>query len=135
MPAYTSEQGKSGIASIERQAMDIMHRLGRATAEDVRRELPSSPSYSAVRSLLSILVEKGLLKVGKESRRYIYEPALPRGRVRDAAVMRLLKTFFDGSPGKLVASLLEKKDRTLKPDELEAIRTLLDQHQSKSIRS
>lgn len=111
--------------------MDIIHRLGRATAEDVQRELPASPSYSATRSLLSILVEKGLLKVGKESRRYVYEPAMPKGRVRDAAVKRLLKTFFDGSPGKLVANLLEKKDRALKPEEVEAIRDLLDQHQAK----
>ena len=115
----------------ERQAMDIIHRLGRATAEDVQRELPSSPSYSAVRSLLSILVEKGLLKVGKESRRYVYEPSMPRVRVREAAVKRLLKTFFDGSPGKLVANLLEKRDRALKPEEVEAIRNLLDQHQPK----
>ncbi|HTS19309.1 MAG TPA: BlaI/MecI/CopY family transcriptional regulator, partial [Verrucomicrobiae bacterium] len=39
----------------ERQIMDAVYRLGRASAADVRRQLPDPPSYSAVRAFLTIL--------------------------------------------------------------------------------
>ena len=42
----------------ERQIMDVVYRLGRASAVDVRRRLPDPPSYSAVRTLLTILERK-----------------------------------------------------------------------------
>ena len=36
----------------ERHIMDILFRLGRATAEEVMQELSGSPSYSTVRTQL-----------------------------------------------------------------------------------
>src|SRR5271155_1639148 len=35
----------------ERQIMDVVYRLDRASADQVRRQLPDPPSYSAVRAL------------------------------------------------------------------------------------
>ena len=46
----------------ERQIVEIVYRLGKATVADVRKELPDPPSYSAVRALLRILEEKGHLR-------------------------------------------------------------------------
>lgn len=111
----------------ERQAMDIVYRLGRATAEEIQAEMPEQPSYSAVRALLSILAEKKLLKFTRESRRYVYEPAIAPAKARDTALKRMLRTFFDGSPGKLMATLLDNNERKLPPDEIAAIRKLLDE--------
>jgi len=45
-------------ADAERQIMDVIYRLGRASAALVRRQLPDPPSYSAVRTLLTILERK-----------------------------------------------------------------------------
>jgi predicted transcriptional regulator len=115
------------LSKRERQAMDIVYRLGKATAEEIQEEMPDSPSYSAVRALLSILVGKKLLKHTRESRRYVYELAISREKARDTALRKIMRTFFDGSPGKLVASLLETKDRKLPPEEIAAIRKLLDE--------
>lgn len=115
------------LSKRERQAMDIVFRLGKATAEEIQDEMPDQPSYSAVRALLSILVEKKLLKYTRESRRYVYEPAVAPEKARDTALKRLLRTFFDGSPGKLMAALLDKNDRRLPPEEVAAIRKLLDE--------
>ena len=42
--------------------MDIVYRSGSATASDVLEQLPDPPSYSAVRTTLRILEDKGLLK-------------------------------------------------------------------------
>lgn len=115
------------LSKRERQAMDIVFRLGKATAEEIQEEMPDQPSYSAVRALLSILVGKKLLKHTRESRRYVYEPAISREKARDTALRKLMRTFFDGSPGKLMASLLDAKDRKLPPEEVAAIRKLLDE--------
>ena len=45
----------------ERQIMDVIYALGRATAADVHERLADPPSYSAVRALLRVLEEKGHL--------------------------------------------------------------------------
>lgn len=114
------------ISRRERQVMDILFRLGKATAEEVLNELPDPPSYSAVRALLVTLEGKGLAKHGKDSRRYVYQPAVPEKRAKRSALNQLIATFFEGSPEKLVASLLDPQDQKLSGEEIERIRKLID---------
>jgi BlaI family penicillinase repressor len=114
------------VSARERQVMDILFRRGRATAEDVMNELPDPPSYSAVRALMATLEGKGLVKHGKESRRYVYEAAVPEKRAKRTALKRLLSTFFEDSPEKLVAALLDPRDQQLSHEEIEKIRKLID---------
>lgn len=118
------EEGQ--ISRRERQVMDILFRMGRATAEEVLAELPDPPSYSAVRALLATLEQKELVTHEKDSRRYVYLPAVPEKKAKRTALRQLLSTFFDGSPEKLVASLLDPKDQKLSPDEISRIRKLID---------
>src|SRR5574341_1527325 len=87
----------------ERQIMDILYRRGRATAGEVMRELPESPSYSTVRTQLRVLEEKGHVKHEEEGLRYVYMPAVPRHAARRSALKHLVDTFFDGSAEKVVA--------------------------------
>lgn len=47
------------LSKKERQAMDILYRLGAATASQVQEQMADAPTYSAVRALLGVLVEKG----------------------------------------------------------------------------
>ena len=44
----------------ERQVMDVLYQRNRATAQEVLEALPDRPQYSAVRSLLAVLEEKGV---------------------------------------------------------------------------
>lgn len=106
--------------------MDILFRLGKATAEEVMNELPDPPGYSAVRALLATLEGKGLVKHGKDSRRYVYQPTVAEKKAKRSALRQLIATFFDGSPEKLVASLLDPKDQNLSGEEIERIRSLID---------
>lgn len=115
------------ISRRERQVMDILFRKGKATAEEVLAELPDPPGYSAVRALLVTLEGKQLVTHSKDSRRYVYLPAVPEKRAKRTALKQLLATFFDGSPEKLVASLLDPKDQKLSPDEIARIRKLIDE--------
>lgn len=123
------EEGQ--VSRRERQVMEILFRLGKASAQEVMDELPDPPGYSAVRALLAILEEKGLVKHEKESRRYVYKAAVPEKRAKRTALKQLLATFFEGRAEKLVASLLDPEDQKLSAEEIARIRKLLDQHESK----
>lgn len=111
--------------------MDILFRKGKCTAEEVMVELPDPPSYSAVRALLVTLEQKELVTHTKDSRRYIYQAAVPEKRAKQAALRQLMTTFFGGSPEKLVASLLDPKDQHLTEAEITGIRELIEKSTNK----
>jgi predicted transcriptional regulator len=94
----------------ERQIMDIIWRAGRATANEVHERLPDAPSYSAVRALLAVLVNKGHLRHEREGKRYIYSSVASPAKAGRSALRRLLSTFFNNSPAELVATLLDPKE-------------------------
>lgn len=114
------------LARRERQVMEILYRLGKASAQDILDAMPDPPSYSAVRALLSTMVEKDLLRHSRESRRYVYQPVVSEKRAKRSALRQLLSTFFDGRPENLVASLLDPADQQLSDDEIDRIRELID---------
>jgi len=91
----------------ERQAMDIIYECGRVTAAELLERLPDPPSYSAVRSMLRLLEEKGLLRHEQDGPRYVFSPTVPREHARQSALRHMLKTFFDGSTEDAVAALLD----------------------------
>jgi BlaI family transcriptional regulator, penicillinase repressor len=105
----------------ERQIMDILHRVPRATAAVVREELPSPPSYSAVRALLRILEEKGHVRHLVDGPRYVFEPTAPREAQRQSAVRHLVRTFFAGSTEAAVAALIESADTKLTRKQLDEL--------------
>ncbi len=118
------------LSKKERQAMDILYRLGAATASQVQEQMADAPTYSAVRALLGVLVEKGHAEVTKAEgeRHYVYAPKETAQKAGKGALKRLLATFFDDSPATLVANLLDPKERQLKPAELEQLQALIDAH-------
>jgi BlaI family transcriptional regulator, penicillinase repressor len=109
----------------ERQIMDAVFQLGKASVAEVRRELPNPPSYSAVRAILGILEEKGLLRHEQDGLRYIYRPTIARGTAQQSALKHLVRTFFDGSPERAAAALLAMSD-TLTPAELKRLTRLVE---------
>lgn len=111
----------------ERQIMYIIYERGRATAQEVMDHLPDAPSYSAVRTMLRLLEEKGHLSHYQQGPRYVYEPTKPRDQVRRSAMRHLLQTFFDGSASQAVAALLDVSSSDLSDAELDRLNTLIDQ--------
>jgi predicted transcriptional regulator len=102
----------------ERQIMDILYRLGSATAADVQAGLPGEPAYSTVRAQLRILEEKGFLTHQDDGVRYVFKPVVPRDRAGRSALRHLLDTFFDGSAERMVATLLDSESARLSEAEL-----------------
>jgi len=68
----------SGLSRRERQIVDILHRLGRASAGEVHTAIEDAPTYSAVRATLRILEEKGHVRHEEDGKKYMYVPAEPR---------------------------------------------------------
>jgi predicted transcriptional regulator len=99
----------------ERQIMDVLFRLGRASVAEVRAELDDPPTYSAVRGMLRFLEDKGLVKHEGEGIRYVYSPAMAPQKARSSALRHMLRTFFSGSPAEAAAALLEMPDAKLTP--------------------
>ncbi len=121
MPAATH------LSRRERQIMDILYRLGSATAAEIRENLPDAPSYSAVRSLLRILEDKGHLRHQYDGPRYVFTPIVSRPAAQKSALRQMVRTFFDGSATQAVAALLDMSARDLSDDELEQLGKLVEQ--------
>jgi predicted transcriptional regulator len=109
----------------ERQIMDILYQLGRATAGDVGKALPGEPSDSTVRTQLRVLEAKGHVRHEEDGLRYVYIPTVPRRVVRRSALKHVVNTFFDGSVEKVVAALLGPDGGRLTEEELDRIADLV----------
>jgi BlaI family penicillinase repressor len=113
----------------ERQIMEILYREGKATATGVLAALPDPPSYSAVRALLKVLENKGQIRHVLQDMKYVWLPVVPRERARRSALQNVLETFFDGSPEKAVAALLDMSKTNLSDEELDRLSRLI--HESR----
>jgi len=109
----------------ERQIMDVIHAKGQASAAEVLTALTDAPGYSAVRTLLRILEEKGHLKHHRDGARYVYSPRASVETARRSALDRLVSTFFHGSVSQTVAALLETGDTKLSDTELTRLQQLI----------
>jgi BlaI family penicillinase repressor len=111
----------------ERQILDAVYALGRASAVQVMAQLHDSPSKAAVRTFLRILEEKGHLVHEEEGRTYVYRPSRPRERAGSGALRRVLDVFFGGSLEQAVAAHLGESADDLDETELKRVAGLIQQ--------
>ncbi len=109
----------------ERQILDILYRLERATVGEVLSKLPDKPNYSTVRAQLRVLEEKGHVRHEEHGLRYVYVPCVPREVARRSALQHLVVTFFEGSTEKAVAALLGGEVSRISPEELDRLSTVI----------
>ena len=109
----------------ERQIIDVIYRLGRASVSEVRDNLPDPPSYSAVRAMLGFLEDKGYLRHEQEGLRYVYLPTIDARRASHSALQHMVKTFFNGSAAQAAAALIEMNDKKLSPQEINRLSALI----------
>ena len=110
----------------EREIMEILYRAGRATAAEVMGEMDDPPTYSGVRALLRILVQKGHLKHEQDGPRYVYLATLPRERARLGALKQVVQTFFEGSAEQAMAALIDSQGSKLSKDELDRLAKMIE---------
>jgi predicted transcriptional regulator len=110
--------------------MDIVYAASEVTAADVMKAMPEPPSYSTVRKLMAILVEKGCLKHREQDGKYYYQPTKPRAKAGKSAMTRVLETFYEGSLEKAVAAFLNGREAKVSNEELDRLAKLIDDAKS-----
>jgi BlaI family transcriptional regulator, penicillinase repressor len=106
--------------------MDILHRRREATVAEIMDDLPDPPTYSAVRSVLRILGERGLVKHKEDGPRYVYYPAVATETARDDALAHVVRTYFGGSPAQAVTALLRMSDVDIADQDVDRLRKTIE---------
>jgi BlaI family transcriptional regulator, penicillinase repressor len=112
---------KPPLSRRERQVMDLLYRMGEGTVSEVMAQLPDPPTYSAVRSTLRILEEKGHVGHKEDGPRYVYVPAVAREQAQRAALNHVVDTFFDGSSDHALVTLLRRSDLELSEKQIQKL--------------
>ncbi len=106
--------------------MDILYQRGKASVSEVREAMDDAPGYSAVRTLMRVLEEKGHVKHKAEGLKYVYLPTVAQEKAKRSAVKHLLDTFFKGSPEQIVAALLDVSSTKLTREELDRMSAMIE---------
>jgi predicted transcriptional regulator len=113
----------------ELEILRILWTRGDGTVREVHDALAASKAvgYTTVLKQMQVMHRKGLLKRSERFRSHVYAPARTRPATERQLVGSLLASVFGGSARSLLQSALA--GRKVDPDELRAIRTLLDEHE------
>jgi BlaI family transcriptional regulator, penicillinase repressor len=117
----------------ERQILEVIYRLGRATASDVLEQLPDAPTYTTVRGLLRVLESKGQVRHEDDGGRYVYFPTVTKQNAAKSVLRNVVSTFFDGSPSQAMAALLGSEKR-ISSEELDRLAELVERARNKEKR-
>lgn len=109
----------------ELDVMAVLWELGPATVAEVQAELPDELAYTTVLTILRTLEEKGHVAHEEAGRAYRYYALVEREEAGQSALRRLVRKVFGGSPELLLTQLVA--DRKLTPEQLAAMRRLLDE--------
>jgi predicted transcriptional regulator len=109
----------------ERQVMDVLYKQGRATAATVMKYLPDPPGYSAVRTLLATLENKGYVRHERDGAKHVFIPVVNRGNAARSAIAHLIQTFFNGSRGRAASALLNVSPSQFSDEELAELDDLI----------
>ncbi len=114
-------ESETSLSRRERQIMDILFTLGRASGPEIQERLPDQPSYSGVRTILRVLERKGHIRHVEEGMRYVYLPVVAREKAKQSAIARLVATFFDGSAKAAAAAFLDPGTANLSEEDLKEL--------------
>jgi predicted transcriptional regulator len=114
---------KDGHSRREREIMDVLYRLEEGTAAQILEQIADPPSYTAIRTLLTILEKKGHVRHRVDGPRYVYQPAVAREQMGKRAIQTLLATFYDNSMERVVAAMIDREE--VAPDELDRLAALI----------
>jgi predicted transcriptional regulator len=118
-----SRPEKDGYSRREREIMDVLYRLEEGTAAQILEQIADPPSYTAIRTLLTILEKKGHVRHRVDGPRYVYQPAVAREQMGKRAIQTLLATFYDNSMERVVAAMIDREE--VAPDELDRLAELI----------
>ncbi len=117
----------------ERQIMNELYRLEKASASEIREALSDPPAYNTVRTLLTILQEKGHVRAKSDGTRLIYRPVVPREEMAQSAIRNVIDTFFGGSVERVVSTLLTSKETQVSQEELARLAEAIERARAEAV--
>src|ERR1700728_3240509 len=118
-------ENDNDLSRRERQIMDILFAMGRASGPEIQERLPDQPSYSGVRTILRVLERKGHIRHIEEGMRYVYLPVMARETAKKSAIEKLVATFFDGSMKAAAAAFVDPSTANLSKEDLADLERLI----------
>ena len=112
---------------VELQILGILWDCGPCTARTIHNKILESreTNYSTTVKMLSVMLDKGLVKRDDTTRPQIFRAAATQKRTQTTMLKDLIQKAYDGSMGSLVMQALSSQKATKR--ELAEIRTLLDE--------
>jgi len=115
---------------VELQILRILWDLGPSPVRVIHEQLSDKgTNYSTTVKMLSVMLEKGLLKRKEGVRPHIYRVAESQEKTQQRMLSDLIEKAYSGSALSLVMQALSEK---ASPEELQQVRELLDQLETKS---
>ena len=111
----------------EREIMDILFSLKRATTEEIRARMKLAPSGNAVRALLVILEKKGYLSRQRQGKEYQYKPIAKRSSAGFKALQHVIETFYEGSFENVLAAHLSRRKEFLSEEDYRRLKRLIEE--------
>ncbi len=123
MPRTPSSQP----TEVELQILRILWEQGPSTARQIHNRLAEvrDTNYSTTVKMLSIALDKGLLRRDETVRPQVFRPAAPQQRTQQRMLKDLIQKVYNGSAGSLVLQALASQKAS--PEELAEIRRVLDE--------
>jgi predicted transcriptional regulator len=125
------EDTEKSLSRRERQVITIVMERGRMSAREIGGELPDPPTYSAVRSILRLLVEKGLLVKEQEGGRDWFSLPVNEGKAKVSALGVMVRKFFNNSASEAAMALLGQKNVKLSAEEADRLMKLVEEARRK----
>jgi predicted transcriptional regulator len=119
------ENTANNLSRRERQVVEIVMQHGQCTGRQIEEAMPDAPSYSAVRSILRLLVDKGVLVKEHEAGRDLFKLPMAAGKARVKALHSLVERFFDNSIGEAALALLGNRKTKLTTEEADKLMQLI----------
>jgi predicted transcriptional regulator len=111
--------------------MDAVHQLGEGSVSDVLQRLADPPTYSTVRTMLRMLEGKGYLRHRRDGIKYVYRPTEATEKARRSALLHLLNTFFAGSAGDAIATILDLPTEKMTSDDYDRLARQIEEARRK----
>lgn len=127
-----ARHASSQPTEVELQILRILWDDGPSIARHIHDALQQfkQTSYSTTVKMLSVMLDKGLLKRDDAAKPQIYRAASPRGRTQKRMLGDLIEKVYDGSAAALMLHALSSKKAS--PEEIAEIRRMLDDLEGKS---
>ncbi len=116
---------------VELQMLRILWELGPSPVREIHARLNADKgtNYSTTVKMLSVMLEKGLVKRDENASPHIYRPALTRATAGKRMLSDLIDKVYDGAAMSLVLQALASTAAT--KEELDEVRRMLDQMEAK----